>query len=355
MEPIGVGVIGASPSGGWAALAHVPALQALPEFELRAVATSRRASAERAAQLWGVDGFDDPRRLIEHPGVDLVVVAVKVPDHHALIDAALRAGKAVFSEWPLGVDLQQAEELHEKAAAAGVPTVIGLQARFAPAVARTRELIDEGYLGKVLATNLVGSGTAWVPGAPAGQAYAFDVRNGVTALTVSAGHALDALTHVLGGIKSVTSTLAVGRDSITLADGRAVPVTSPDQVAVTAGLNNGAVASVFYRGGVSRAGGLRWEINGTDGDLLLTSPSPNGNLQATELVLAGANGAATQVEPITTPVTDPGLGLTGPAGAVADLYRAFAGDQRSGTTEAPTFGDAVALHRLLAGIERGSL
>lgn len=160
MKPIGVGIIGASPGTGWAAATHVPALQALPQYDLRAVATSRVESARRAAAEWSVDGFDDPRQLITHPGVDLVVVAVKVPDHQDLLTQALAAGKMVFSEWPLGVDLAQAEDLTAKAAAAGVATAIGLQARFDPVIAHLRDLVRQGYLGRVLATNLVGSGQA---------------------------------------------------------------------------------------------------------------------------------------------------------------------------------------------------
>ncbi|WP_283604896.1 Gfo/Idh/MocA family protein [Mycolicibacterium poriferae] len=355
MTPIGVGIIGASPDGGWAAATHVPALAALPEYTLRAVTTSRAESAKRASAEWGVDGFDSPLPLIEHPGVDLVVVAVKVPDHYGLIVEALAAGKMVLSEWPLALNLAEAEDLAEKASAAGVYTAVGLQGRFAPAVATMRDLVSKGYLGRVVATNLVGSGMAWASGAPKSQAYAFDARNGVTAVRVSTGHALSTLTHVLGGITAVTSALAVGSDTIDLDDGSRIPVTSPDKIALALRLRSGAVGAVFYRGGLSRAGDLRWEINGTEGDLLLTSPTRNGNIPATELVLAGANGSATHVVPIAIPDPDAALGLTGPPGNVAKLYRAFANDRAHGTAETPSFDDAVELHRLLDGIERGHL
>jgi predicted dehydrogenase len=92
VNEIGVGIIGASPSNsGWAVNAHIPALRALPGYRLRAVATSRRASADAAAAAFGVDAFDDPRALIDHPGVDLVVVTVKVPQHHDLLGVGARA------------------------------------------------------------------------------------------------------------------------------------------------------------------------------------------------------------------------------------------------------------------------
>ena len=354
MKPIGVGIIGASPGAGWAAATHVPALEALPQYDLRAVATSRAESARRAAAEWDVDAFDDPRQLIAHPGVDLVVVAVKVPDHQDLVMQALAAGKMVFSEWPLGVDLAQAEGLSATAAAAGVPTVIGLQARFDPVIAHLRELVAQGYLGRVLATNLVASGQAWGAITDPAHAYAYDIRNGVTPLSVSVGHALDALTFVLGDVDSVTATLGVGHREINVLNSAPIRSTTPDQVAVTAALNIGAVASIFYRGGLSRAGDLRWEINGTDGDVVVTSLAPNGNVQATELVLAGGRGSDAHVEPIIAPDDFSAAGLHGPARNVAALYAAFARDLDEGSTLAPSFGDAVRLHRLVDRIARGA-
>ena len=356
VKEIGVGIIGASPSkAGWAVNAHIPALRAVPGYRLRAVATSRRASADAAAAAFGVDAFDDPRALIDHPGVDLVVVVVKVPQHHDLVAQALAAGKMVYSEWPLGVNVAEATHLAELADAAGVRTVIGLQARFAPAVRRLRELVAEGYLGRVLATTLIGSALGWDAVTDRRHAYLFDVTNGVTTLSVSTAHALDALTYVLGDIDRVTARLAVGRREVLIAEeNTTVPVTAPDQVAVTAALQSGAVASVFYRGGRSRAGGLRWEINGTSGDLLLTSPSADGNIQSTELTLAGGHGTATQVSPLAVPAwqdTDLAAVPAGPASNVAAVYAALAEDLTKGTHEVPDFTHALRMHRLITDIE----
>ncbi|MEV6741442.1 Gfo/Idh/MocA family oxidoreductase [Streptomyces sp. NPDC051104] len=356
MKEIGVGIIGASPTTpSWAVTADIPALRALPGYRLRAVATSRRASADAAAAAWGVDAFDDARALIDHPDVDLVVVAVKVPQHHDLAAQALAAGKMVYSEWPLGVNLEEATHLAELAAAAGVRTAIGLQARFAPAVRRLRELVTEGYAGRVLATTLTGSAMGWDAVTSRKYAFLYDVTNGVTTLSVSTAHALDALTYVLGDIDRVTATLTVGRPEVLIAEeNTTVPVTAPDQVAVTAALRSGAVASVFYRGGRSRAGGLRWEINGTLGDLLLTSTSADGNIQSTELTLAGGNGTATEVSPLTVPTyLDADLAAVppGPPRNVAAVYTAFAEDLAKGTHKVPDFAHARRIHRLIADIE----
>ena len=99
---------------------------------------------------------------------------------------------------------------------------------------------------------------------------------------------------------------------------------------------------------------FRWEINGTDGDVLVTSPAPNGNVQATELVLAGGRGSDAHVEPIIAPDDYSGAGLHGPARNVAALYAAFARDLTESTTVAPSFDDAVRLHRLIDRIASGA-
>ena len=77
MSKIGVGVIGASPlRPGWAVTAHLPALLALSEYELRAVATSSEASAKAAGEAYGVPAYADPAAMIARADIDLVVVTV---------------------------------------------------------------------------------------------------------------------------------------------------------------------------------------------------------------------------------------------------------------------------------------
>ena len=174
-EPIGVGVIGASVNNpGWAMTAHIPAIKALPDFELRVVSTSNKVSADTAARIFSVPGYDNPDQLIADPGVDLVVVAVRVAFHHALTAAALDAGKMVFTEWPLAQTLREAEDLVIRVENAGVRTMVGLQARFAPAVEHARNLVAQGYIGNVLATNLIGTGMIWGDQIPGSYAYVLD-------------------------------------------------------------------------------------------------------------------------------------------------------------------------------------
>src|SRR5882762_842353 len=122
---IRVGIIGANPDRGWAAQAHIPALKSLPQdFEITALSTSRRESADAAGRRFGVPlAFDNHQDLVNSAAVDVVAVTVKVPYHLELATAALAAGKAVYCEWPLGNGLHEAETLAALAKGKGVLAV----------------------------------------------------------------------------------------------------------------------------------------------------------------------------------------------------------------------------------------
>src|SRR5947208_9240040 len=145
-KKIRVGIIGANPDRGWAAQAHIPALKSLSDdFEITALSTSRRESADAASKRFGVPvAFDNHQDLVNSGAVDVVAVTVKVPYHLELATAALGAGKAVYCEWPLGNGLTEAETLAARARNKGVLAVAGLQVRSAPSVAYVHDLIKQG-------------------------------------------------------------------------------------------------------------------------------------------------------------------------------------------------------------------
>ena len=351
---IRVGIIGANPDRGWAAQAHIPALRSLSDdFEITALSTSRRASADAAGKLFGVPAaFDTHQELVNSPAVDVVAVTVKVPHHLELATAALEAGKAVYCEWPLGNGLKEAETLAALAKKQGVLAVAGLQARSAPAVAYVRDLIEQGYVGEVLSTTLVGSGMGWGPTVEPFNAYLNDKKNGATMLSIALGHTADALCYCLGEVRELSATMAMRRKTFTIAGtGESKPMNAEDQVAVTGLLEGGATFLIHYRGGSSRGTNLLWEINGSEGDLQLTATG--GQAQIWELDVHGGNGAQSSLEPLPVPKlyrwAPPQA--PGPSTNVAQAYAHFARDYREGTHLCPTFEDAVTRHRMLNTIE----
>src|SRR5213083_50540 len=192
---LGVGIIGVSPVRGWAATAHIPALRALPNYEIRALSGHSAESARAAGEVFGVSVvFSDHKQLVSQPDIDVVAVTVKVPHHRELVSAALDAGKAVYCEWPLGRNLDDARAMAALAAEQRVYTVVGLQARQAPAIQFVQQLLSDGYVGEVLSTTMVGLS---VPGEVVVQAnaYMLDETSGANLLTIAVGHSLDLLNH----------------------------------------------------------------------------------------------------------------------------------------------------------------
>src|SRR3989440_7178732 len=253
---LGVGIIGVSPVRGWAATAHIPALRALPNYEIRALSAHSAESARAAGQVFGVSAvFADHEQLVTQPDIDVVAVTVKVPHHRQLVDAALGAGKAVYCEWPLGRDLHDARAMATLAAEQGVRTVVGLQARQAPAIGFVQALLADGYVGEVLSTTMVGlSIPANIVGQP--NAYMLDKTNGANLLTISAGHSLDILNHVLGEFADLSAVSALRRPLITIEETREqIEKTAADQIAVIGTLTSGATASIHIR--EAGAGGTR--------------------------------------------------------------------------------------------------
>src|ERR1700720_969201 len=146
---IRVGIVGASARRGFASIAHIPALRALPQFEIAAVCTARQQSAEAAARHYGAPpAFSGPEKRAQHPDVDLVTVSVKVPDHYRPVMAAIEAGKHVYCEWPLGRNTGEATEMLDAAQRRGIRHAVGLQGQVSPAINYTKDLIVDGYVGR---------------------------------------------------------------------------------------------------------------------------------------------------------------------------------------------------------------
>jgi predicted dehydrogenase len=355
---LGVGVIGVSPVRGWAATAHIPALRALPNYEIRALSAHSAESARAAGEAFGVSAvFSDHEQLVIQPDIDMVAVTVKVPHHRELVSATLGAGKAVYCEWPLGRDLEGARAMAALAAERGVRTVVGLQARQAPAIEFVRELLSDGYVGEVLSTTMVGLS---VPGDVVGQpnAYMLDRTNGANVLTIAVGHSLDILNYVLGEFSDLSAVSASLRPLITIEEtGEQITKTAADQIAVIGTLTSGAAASIHVREAVAGGTGFLWEINGTDGTLQITAATAQP--QIFPLTVAGAKGGnepAKLVVPAALTQKWPALtGLEGaPAYNVGRAYAAFAADIDNGTHTVPDFADAVRRHEVIAAIERSA-
>ncbi len=355
-DRIRVGIVGASPGRGFASIAHIPALRALPGVDITAVCTTRQESADATAKHFGIPlAFADPGKLAQHPEVDLVTVCVKVPDHYPPVMAAIEAGKHVYCEWPLGRDANEAVHMFEAAQRKGVIHAVGLQGQVSPAICYAKDLIAQGYVGRVLSGTMIGVAANW--GAAIDRAYQVDRANGANLLTIPGGHQIDALCHCLGEFRELAAFVVSQRDSIFAEDlGGMIAKTSPDQLVVNGIVGDGAVVSFQIRGGMARGTEFLFEIHGDTGDLALTATT-RASMQRQELRVQGARGGDKELADLPVPDTYRFVPDSTPQGSpynVAQLYAKLAASIREGRPASPGFDAAVRRHRLIDAIARAS-
>jgi predicted dehydrogenase len=355
---IRIGVIGATPARGWGTAAHLPALQGLEEFEVTAVATTRLTTARATAEAFGVPlAFADDAELVSSPEVDAVAITVKVPEHDRLIRLALAAGKHVFSEWPLGVNLGQAIALADMAQASGVHHIVGLQGYQAPGALFVRELIENGDIGQPLTVSVVAAGGPAGRRIPQANVYATDVAAGATVLSISTGHILATLARAVGEFRQVSAVVAlINKETTVIETGQNVPVSAPDQVVLAGRLEDGAVASIAVQGGSAPVTpGFELRIAGTEATLVVRPATPGGiHITDWAISISKPEGSAADLpvpgrfSPIPTAVP------AGPPRNVAVLYHEFARAISYGQPAAPNFATAVRYQQLLENIQRAS-
>lgn len=347
-QPLGVGVVGLSATGNWGAWAHRPALLAVPGVELRGVVAGSPASTAAAAERYGVSGYDSVTDLAASEDIDLIAITVRVPEHRRLLEPILGTSKAILCEWPLALDLAEAESFVGSAGAG--PRFTGLQGHVSPTIRWVRDLIRDGYLGEVRSSSMLvsfpGGGLTFT----SSNAYTADAANGATMLTISFAHALDMQTLLLGALRNPTGTIATLQHAATVSDtGETIPKTSPDQLAVTGRLPGGGVVSMAFRAAARRTTPFLWEIDGADGSLRITGDS--GLPMSATLNVEGAQGDARMARLAQPSGYDlfPELANT-PAHNVAHLYSQVREALNGRPAEVPTFAHGVELHRVLDSI-----
>jgi predicted dehydrogenase len=344
---IRVGIVGANAHRGWALDAHIPALRRLPGFTLEAVSARTQALADEALPVFEARrAFGDSLALVRDPDVDLVAVTVKVPEHRAIVLAALEAGKHVYCEWPLGRDLAEAEEM---AAAVGPKShvVIGVQGCLAPAVRGAAQLVKDGALGRPLMLRVFSPTAGWGPVAPPHYAYLQDKQNGATLESIAGGHTLAVIDAIVGAYVEVDARNSTLQDKVRI-DGadEIVTRTCADHMLVLGKHASGCVSTLEVTGGASAAP-FSFELVGEKGWIKLANKHSAGGFQVGRITLETSFDS----DPPAPAAVE---GLSGPPANLAETYARFAEDIRTGARTVPDFDDAVRYTRLLESIDAAS-
>ena len=194
-SPIRVAMVGLSADAtgsGWAASAHLPYLRASPHYRITGLLNSTVDAARKSIAKYELPSetkaYGSPGELAEDPDVDLVVVNVRVDKHATVLLPILPSGKSVLCEWPVERNGTVAAEVEEAASRSGSKVLLGLQARMSPVAAAVKKTIDEGKIGKVLSSTLVGSLGMGGGVAPAGFDVFMKRSVGANLVSIHFGH-----------------------------------------------------------------------------------------------------------------------------------------------------------------------
>lgn len=134
-------------------ICHVNALRQTPDVVLRAVVDIDSDKGQALATQYGCDFYQDYQQMLCDTAIDVVHICTPHYLHKPMILAALAAGKQVFCEKPIVMNMREVEEIRlaEKQSVGRVG--VCYQNRLNPTSLALRELLDEGALGPVLSIN----------------------------------------------------------------------------------------------------------------------------------------------------------------------------------------------------------
>jgi predicted dehydrogenase len=350
--PLKVGVVGADPTGrGFGPRAHLPAVLAAPGLELFAVCTAHDATAAAAAERWGAARwYADIDAMCRDPDLDLITVSVRVRLHRPIVEAALANGKAVYCEWPLGLDPDDAAALVELVRDRRIVNGVGTQGRFSPAIRLAHELLGDGRIGRPLTFAVTHQLSRFPVDEDRGWLARDEEASG--ALHVATAHVTDTVRYLLGDVAELAGLATTMAPAGAYADtGGAFTWTAHDVVGYVCRLVSGIPGVVHVTNLASPSVGFALRIFGDEGSLTISAPGYISFARA-RVVLGMPDGTSSELElpqrykeGIELPDEHPGLN-------VGLALLAMARGIRSGGVFHPDFADALALHRIVEAIAR---
>ena len=172
------------------------------------VATTRPESAQAAAAELGCDFWTaDYHELLARPEIEAVDICVPNHLHADIVVAAAAAGKHIYCEKPLAMNVAEGQQMVAAAARAGVKTQMTFNFRFYPAVLRARQLIDAGFLGRIFSFRGRYYRSSYIdPHKPISWRQQKAIAGGGALFDIGS-HILDLLYFLLGEFAAVQATL----------------------------------------------------------------------------------------------------------------------------------------------------
>jgi predicted dehydrogenase len=269
MDRVGIGVIGCGTISG----AYLTAAKIFPLLDIRGVADVDRSAAEKRAEEFGLTerSVSD---LLADPAID-IVVNLTVPEAHVDVGLqALAAGKHVYSEKPLAIDVADGAKLLAAATERNLRVGCAPDTFLGGVHQTVRKLLDEGVIGEPIA------GTAFFMG-PGHERWhpnpAFYYRRGGGPMLDMGPYYITALVNLLGPVRRVAGITSRRRGERVITseplNGTRIPVEVETHVAGTLELASGAIVTMAMSFDVARHNHRPIELYGSEG--AISVPDPN--------------------------------------------------------------------------------
>jgi predicted dehydrogenase len=269
-RPLRVGLIGV----GFGTTVHIPGFQS-EGLDVVAVCARREERAKEAAAKFGVPQvFTDYRKMLASPDIDIVSVASPHPLHAEMSIAALEAGKHVLCEKPTAVNADEARRMRDAARKRSNQTaMIGHEFRWAPQRAYVKELLDQGYIGKL---HFVQGCLFMGPRRPVRPRPAAERDLGLRGgfLWGLGSHYLDAYRHWFGDIVSVQALMRAQHAERLDPSGKTVTTETDDTFSLIVEFANGGWGTLTGTSAAPFGQGASIEIFGSEGSLATPQPIP---------------------------------------------------------------------------------
>ncbi|MBV9490369.1 MAG: Gfo/Idh/MocA family oxidoreductase [Verrucomicrobia bacterium] len=254
-QMIGVAFLGLGRMGE----THLRNLTAIGGVRVVVVADPQAERAERGRLMSGAEiALTDPEQAIVHPGVDAVIIVTPTDTHARLIEAAANAGKAVFSEKPIALDLAETQRVVRVVRERRVPVQLGFMRRYDPGYAKAKAKIEAGELGKLETFRALGRDT-YPP------SLEFLLGSGGLFLDMSV-HDFDLARFLVGEVEEVQAWGGV------LIDQRFAQANDADTAITLLRFRNGALGVVETSRHSNWGYDIRTEVAGSIGKVVVEAP-----------------------------------------------------------------------------------
>lgn len=279
-NPLRVGLVGPGSIGR----VHLFCYDSLPYFyspapqvKVVGIAATSDQSCQKAKDLCQATfSTENYLQLVTKENLDLIDCCAPNYLHYPIIRSALLAGKHVYAEKPLAMNVEEAKELVLLAKEGGLKGQLAFQYRFVPAVLRARELIDEGAIGSAIHFRAHYLHSGYLdPNRPFTWRLEKS-KSGGGALFDLGSHLIDLMRFLLGDYQAVFASLPTYIKERPRGDGQLGTVDVDDVALLMVKLTSGAQGIIeASRLATGSEDELRFEIHGTEGALAFKLMEPN--------------------------------------------------------------------------------